>query len=88
MTASVTEAAERQVEFSTFSLQDRRPKGDSDTTKRGDSNTMDATLHSNEQMIRSVYDGQCLRVAKPAARGWPRSAFQTLKYEAQKRQKG
>jgi hypothetical protein len=66
MTACVAEAAKRQIEFAPFSLQDCRPKGVSDKLERGDSDTMDATLHSNERMIRDVYDRRRRRVAKPA----------------------
>lgn len=66
MAACVAEAAKREIAFAPFSLQDCRPKGVSDKLERGDSDTMDATLHSNERMIRDVYDRRRRRVAKPA----------------------
>jgi len=65
MTACVAEAAERKLAFLPFSLQDCRPKGVSDKLQQGATDTMDATLHSNERMIRQVYDRRRVRVAKP-----------------------
>jgi len=62
----VTEAGKRKLKFAPFSLQDCRPKGVSDKLERGDSDTVDATLHSNRRMIRNVYDRRRVRVAKPA----------------------
>ena len=53
MTACVATATKRQIEFAPFSLQDCRPKGVSDKLERGDSDTMDATLRSNERMSRT-----------------------------------
>jgi hypothetical protein len=66
MTACVAEASRRELEFAPFSLQDCRPKGVSDKLERGDSDTVDATPHSNERMIRNVYDRRRIRVARPA----------------------
>lgn len=66
MTACVAEATKRQIGFAPFSLQACRPKGVSDKPERVDADTMDATLHSNERMIRDVYDRRRVRVAKPA----------------------
>lgn len=40
--------------------------GVSDKLARGNSDTIDATLHSSERMIRQVYDRRRVRVAKPA----------------------
>jgi len=65
MAACVAEAAERKLAFLPFSLQDCRPKGVSDKLQQGATDTMDATLHSNERMIRQVYDRRRVRVAKP-----------------------
>ncbi|MFT3816870.1 MAG: hypothetical protein QM750_04445 [Rubrivivax sp.] len=59
-------AAERKLAFQPFSLQDCRPKGVSDKIGRGDTDTLDATMHTSERMIRQVYDRRRTRVAKPA----------------------
>lgn len=59
-------AAERKVAFQKFSLQDCRPKGVSDKLERGDIDTQDATLHTNEKMIATVYDRRRVRKATPA----------------------
>ena len=64
MTACVATATKRQIEFAPFSLPDCRPKGVSDKLERGDSDTMDATLHSNERMVPDVYDRR--RIASPS----------------------
>ncbi len=66
MTECVAEAAKRKVAFRPFSLQDCRPMGVSDKLARGDPDTVDATLHSSERMVRQVYDRRRVRVAKPA----------------------
>lgn len=65
MDECVTEATKRKVSFKPFSLQDCRPKGVSDKLASGQTDTMDATLHTNERMIQQVYDKRRLRVAKP-----------------------
>lgn len=67
MTECAAEAARRRIAFQPFSLQDCRPKGVSDKLARGDADTLDATMHSSERMIRQVYDRRRRRVAKPAA---------------------
>jgi hypothetical protein len=59
------EAARRKLAFQKFSLQDCRPKGVSDKLSRGDQDTVDATMHSSERMVRQVYDRRRIRVAKP-----------------------
>ena len=56
----------RSKPFTPFSLQDCRPKGVSDKLARGDLDVLDATLHTSERMVRSVYDRRRTRVAKPA----------------------
>lgn len=66
MDECVAEAARRKLAFAKFSLQDCRPKGVSDKLARGDTDTIDATMHSSERMIRQVYDRRRVRVAKPA----------------------
>lgn len=66
MAACLVEAQRRKLAFQPFSLQDCRPKGVSDKLARGDVDTIDATLHSSERMIRQVYDRRRVRVAKPA----------------------
>jgi hypothetical protein len=66
MTECVAEAARRRIAFLKFSLQDCRPMGVTAKEERGDTDTVDATLHSNERMVRQVYDRRRVRVAKPA----------------------
>lgn len=66
MAECVAEAERRRIAFQPFSLQDCRPKGVSDKLARGDDDTLDATLHTSERMIRQVYDRRRKRVAKPA----------------------
>jgi hypothetical protein len=60
------EAARRRMPFARFSLQECRPMGVSTKMERGDTDTVDATLHSSERMVRQVYDRRRVRVAKPA----------------------
>jgi len=66
MTRCAEVAAERKIAFRPFSLQDCRPKGVSDKMARGDVDTVDATMHTSERMVRQVYDRRRVRVAKPA----------------------
>lgn len=65
MLECIAEAARRKIAFAPFSLQDCRPKGVTDKLEQGDTDTLDATLHSSERMIRQVYDRRRVRVAKP-----------------------
>jgi hypothetical protein len=65
MKRCVEVAAERKIAFQPFSLQDCRPKGVSDKLAAGALDTVDATLHSSDRMIRQVYDRRRLRIAKP-----------------------
>lgn len=65
MIECVAEAARRKVAFLPFSLQDCRPKGVSDKLAQGDTDTLDATMHSSDRMVRQVYDRRRVRVAKP-----------------------
>jgi hypothetical protein len=65
MTECEKQAASERVAFSKFSLQDCRPKGVTDKLNKGDSDVMDATMHTNERMIKQVYDRRRMRVAKP-----------------------
>jgi hypothetical protein len=60
------EAARRRMPFARFSLQECRPMGVSTKMEHGDTDTVDATLHSSERMVRQVYDRRRVRVAKPA----------------------
>lgn len=60
------EAQRRGIAFMPFSLQECRPMGVSAKMERGDVDTIDATLHSSERMVRQVYDRRRVRVAKPA----------------------
>lgn len=65
MAECVSEAERRNIAFLPFSLQDCRPKGVTDKLEQGAADTVDATMHSNERMIRQVYDRRRTRVAKP-----------------------
>jgi integrase len=65
MAACVDEAKERAIPFMSFNLQDCRPKGVSDKLDRGDSDVMEATMHTSERMIKQFYDRRRTRVAKP-----------------------
>jgi hypothetical protein len=65
MIECVAEAERRKIAFLPFSLQDCRPKAVSDKLEQGDTDTMDATLHTSERMIRQVYDRRRVGVAKP-----------------------
>lgn len=66
MAECVAESQKRHIAFAPFSLQDCRPKGASDKLARGDQDTLDATAHSSDRMLRQVYDRRRMRVAKPA----------------------
>ena len=66
MKQCIVRAAQEGQPFTPFSLQDCRPKGVSDKLARGDLDVLDATLHTSERMVRSVYDRRRTRVAKPA----------------------
>ena len=65
MTRCVEVAAERQIAFQPFSLQDCRPMGVTAKMAQGHSDTLDATAHSSERMLRTVYDRRRVRFAKP-----------------------
>jgi hypothetical protein len=67
MTECEKAAAERKMAFKKFSLQDCRPIGVTDKLERGDTDVQDATLHTDEKMIRKVYDRRSQKRAKPAA---------------------
>lgn len=58
-------AAERRVKFERFSLQDCRPKGVSDKLTAQHADTMDATGHTSDRMIRQVYDRRQVKKATP-----------------------
>lgn len=60
-------AANENVQFSRFSLQDCRPMGVTTKMERGDTDTQDATLHTDGKMIATVYDRRALKRATPAA---------------------
>lgn len=59
-------AAEQKIAFQKFSLQDCRPKGVSDKLERGDTDTQDATGHTDGKMIAQIYDRRQSRKATPA----------------------
>lgn len=58
-------AAERQIPFQRFNLQDCRPKGVSDKLSSGQTDTQDATGHTSDRMIRQVYDRRNVKKAAP-----------------------
>lgn len=61
------QAKKQGIAFKRFSLQDCRPMGVSTKLENGHTDTQAATGHSDEKMIRTVYDRRRLRKAKPAA---------------------
>jgi integrase len=65
MDACVKQAEDRGIPFQRFSLQECRPKAVTDKLNSGHDDVMDATLHSDERMVRAVYDRRRRRVAKP-----------------------
>ena len=65
MLECVAEAGRRRVAFLPFSLQDCRPMGVSGKLEQGHTDTLDATMHSSDRMVRQVYDRRRIRVAKP-----------------------
>jgi len=67
MTECEKVALERKIAFKKFSLQDCRPMGVSDKLERGDTDTQEATGHSDGKMIAKVYDRRSQKRAKPAA---------------------
>jgi integrase len=67
MTDCEAEAKKRGLVFKKFNLQDCRPMGVTDKLKRGDQDTKEATGHTSEKMIASVYDRREQKRAKPAA---------------------
>jgi len=66
MAECLREAQRLGIAFRPFSLQDCRPKGVTDKLEAGHADTLDATMHSSERMVRQVYDRRRIRVAKPA----------------------
>ncbi len=66
MRECVIAAADRGIEFQRFSLQDCRPMGVSGKLDRGDTDTTNATGHTSEKMIATVYDRRPFKRAKPA----------------------
>lgn len=60
------EASKRKLTFTRFNLQHCRPKGVSDKLERGDLDTRDATRHTSEKMISTVYDRRELKKSTPA----------------------
>jgi integrase len=65
MTACEAEAKAQGIAFQKFSLQDCRPKGVTDKLDKGHDDVIDATMHTNERMVRTTYDRRRKRVAKP-----------------------
>ena len=65
MLACKVEAEKRSMAFEAFSLQDCRPKGVSDKLASGQLDTIDATGHTSDRMIRQTYDRRPVKVAKP-----------------------
>ena len=65
MKACIETAKEKGIPFESFSLQDLRPKGVSDKLANGHTDVIDATLHTNERMVRLIYDRRRQRSAQP-----------------------
>ncbi len=61
----ITAAAEK-IPFVKFSLQDCRPMGVTSKLTRGDQDTKNATGHTSDKMIATVYDRREMKSAKPA----------------------
>jgi integrase len=57
---------EKHSSFQRFTLQDCRPGGVTSKRERGDTDTVDATLHRDSRMVDRVYDRRRHRTAKPA----------------------
>lgn len=66
MTACEAQAKKDGIEFRKFNLQDCRPMGVTTKLERGDKDTKDATGHTCEKMIETVYDRRKVKTAKPA----------------------
>jgi integrase len=66
MFACVKEAAERGIPFQRFSLQECRPMAVTDKLTRGDIDTKDATGHTSDKMISTIYDRRTKKVATGA----------------------
>lgn len=67
MRECVKEAAEKKIAFTKFSLQDCRPMGVTDKLDRGDTDTKEATGHTSDKMIATVYDRRPVKRSTPAA---------------------
>lgn len=59
-------ANEKQLPWIKFSLQDCRPGGVTAKQERGDTDTMDGTLHSDGRMVAKVYDRRKVRKSTAA----------------------
>lgn len=66
MAECVKQAAQERIAFEPFSLQDCRPKGVTRKIERGDTDVVDATLHTSGRMVATVYDRRRMRVATPS----------------------
>jgi integrase len=60
-------AKSEKIPFRRFSLQDCRPMGVTTKLARGDTDTKEATGHTSDKMIATVYDRREQKSAKPAA---------------------
>jgi integrase len=67
MRECVKEAERRKMVFRKFSLQDCRPMGVSDKLEQGHGDVLEATGHTSEKMVKTVYDRREQKRAKPAA---------------------
>ncbi|TAM50175.1 MAG: hypothetical protein EPN57_20345 [Paraburkholderia sp.] len=56
MTYCEEEAKKREIAFERFTLADMRPTAVTDRSDEGDERLIDATGHSDERMVRTVYD--------------------------------
>jgi integrase len=66
MRECIKDAAQQKIAFKKFNLQDCRPMGVSDKLERGDKDTKEATGHTSDKMISTVYDRRPVKRATPA----------------------
>lgn len=59
-------AATAPMPWVKFSLQNCRPGGVTEKEERGDTDTVDATLHADGRMVATTYDRRRVRKARPA----------------------
>jgi integrase len=63
----MAKASEGIAGFQPFTLRDGRPGGVTEKQSRGDRDTQDATMHTDQRMIATIYDRRRVRKATPSA---------------------